>query len=74
VNAVFGIRSPQEHTATFEAPEGQPVLMLGDWQDPVPTLLANLRLLRHPGSLVRPYIRAARAERRRLQMLEGNTR
>jgi hypothetical protein len=34
--------------------------MLGHWCDPVPLLLSNLRLLRHPGGLIRPYIRAAR--------------
>jgi hypothetical protein len=39
------------------------VSMLGDWSDPVPMLLSNLRLLRHPGSLVRPYVRAALSAR-----------
>jgi len=31
------------------------VSMNGQWRDPVPKLLALLRLLRHPGGLVRPY-------------------
>ena len=74
VNAVFGIRSPQEYEATYQEPKGKPIPMLGDWHDPVPALLANLRLLRHPGSLLRPYVRAALAERQRLQMLAGSTR
>lgn len=35
------------------------VPMLGSWHDPLPLVVGNLRLLRHPGSLVRPYLRAA---------------
>jgi predicted ATP-grasp superfamily ATP-dependent carboligase len=37
------------------------VSMLGDLGDPLPLCIANLRLLRHPGSLVRPHLRAARS-------------
>jgi D-aspartate ligase len=73
VNAVFGIRSPRELEATYQEPKGKPILMLGDWHDPLPTLLANLKLLRHPGSLVKPYVHAAMVERQRLQMLAGST-
>ncbi len=36
------------------------VSMLGGWADPVPTMLINMRLLRHPRSLVRPHFGAAR--------------
>ncbi len=39
------------------------VSMLGLRSDPLPMLIANLRLLRHPGSLVRPYLAALRQER-----------
>jgi D-aspartate ligase len=35
------------------------VSMTGQWRDPIPKLLALLGLLRHPGSLVRPYFRSA---------------
>jgi len=40
------------------------VSMLGNWSDPLPMLLSNLSLLRHPGSLLRPYVRAAMRSRR----------
>jgi D-aspartate ligase len=64
INALFGVRSadeiePDTMTATRVIP------MLGQWSDPLPLLLANLRQLRHPGSLVRPYAAAAAAQRRR---------
>jgi D-aspartate ligase len=35
------------------------VSMTGQWRDPIPKLLALLGLLRHPGSLVRPYWRSS---------------
>jgi len=35
------------------------ISMLGYWSDPLPKLLSTLRLLRHPGGLVKPYVRAA---------------
>jgi hypothetical protein len=47
VNAVFGIRRPRELEATYREPKGKPILMLGDWHDPLPALVANLKLLRH---------------------------
>jgi D-aspartate ligase len=34
------------------------ISMTGHWHDPLPKLLALLAMLRHPGSLVRPYWRA----------------
>src|SRR5439155_7879446 len=54
INALFGVRSadqiePDAATLTRVIP------MLGQWNDPLPMLLANLRQLRHPGSLIRPY-------------------
>ena len=36
------------------------VSMLGGWSDPVPMLVMNLRVLRHPRSLVRPHFAAVR--------------
>jgi D-aspartate ligase len=36
------------------------VSMTGQWHDPAPKLLALFSVLRHPGSLVRPYWRASR--------------
>lgn len=39
--------------------------MLGHWSDPLPLLFASLQQLRHPGSLIRPYITAAAAQRQR---------
>jgi hypothetical protein len=73
INALFGVRSADESkpdavTATRVIP------MLGHWDDPLPMLLANLQQLRHPGSLIRPYIAAAIAQRRRSQILAGSTR
>jgi hypothetical protein len=73
INALLGVRSADESepgavTATRVIP------MLGHWDDPLPMLLANLRQLRHPGSLIRPYIAAAVAQRRRSQILDGSRR
>jgi hypothetical protein len=73
INALLGVRSADESepnavTATRVIP------MLGHWDDPLPMLLANLQQLRHPGSLIRPYIAAALAQRRRSQILDGSRR
>jgi D-aspartate ligase len=73
INALFGVRSADE--IEHGAPKATKVIpMLGHWNDPLPMLLANLQQLRHPGSLVRPYIAAARVQRRSAQMLAGSTR
>jgi D-aspartate ligase len=75
INALVGVRTPGEFETPYGgAPKGGTVPMLGDWHDPVPMLLSNLRLLRHPGSLIRPYIRAALIERRRNQTLAARSR
>jgi D-aspartate ligase len=73
INALFGVRSadepePEAVTATRVIP------MLGQWSDPLPMLLANLQQLRHPGSLIKPYVAAAAAQRRRSQILAGSKR
>jgi biotin carboxylase len=60
INRIFGPRSVEsEAHATAETPW---VSMLGHRSDPLPMLLANLRLLRllpHRGGLLRPYVAAA---------------
>lgn len=73
INALFGVRSADEIEA--DAVNAARVIpMLGQWSDPVPLLLANLRQLRHPGSLIRPYVAAAAAQRRRSRQARSNTR
>jgi D-aspartate ligase len=69
INALLGVRSADELEAAYSgsAPRSRTIPMLGDWDDPLPMLLSNLWLLRHPGSLIRPYVRAALAERRRIR-------
>ena len=62
INMLFGVRSADE-TGSVGATRVIP--MLGHWDDPLPLLLANLQQLRHPGSLIRPYVAAAAAQRRR---------
>ena len=77
VNALFGLEAPVGMQAGATAAKAaastvsvaKPIPMLGHWIDPLPLLLANLRQLRHPGGLVRPYIRAAAAQRRRNKAL-----
>jgi D-aspartate ligase len=73
INALFGVRSPDEiESNAVNATRVIP--MLGHWDDPLPMLLANLRQLRHPGGLIRPYVAAAAAQRRRSQILAGSSR
>ena len=62
VNRLLGVRDTDFIPGT--APQASAVLMLGDWSDPLPMLASNLRLLRHPGSLIRPYVRAAWSQRK----------
>lgn len=59
INALFGV-SAAEHDP---GPRARVIPMSGHWSDPIPLLLATLQQLRHPGSLIRPYIRAAAAQR-----------
>ncbi len=70
VNALFGV-SATEHDP---GPRARVIPMSGHWSDPIPLLVANLRKLRHPGSLIRPYIRVAAVQRRRNRLRDGNTR
>ncbi|MDB6100311.1 MAG: hypothetical protein JWO52_310, partial [Gammaproteobacteria bacterium] len=73
INALFGVRSADEIES--DAVNATRVIpMLGHWNDPLPMLLANLQQLRHPGSLIRPYVAAAAAQRKRRQILAGSSR
>lgn len=48
--------------------------MLGHWSDPVPLLLSNAHLLRHPRGLMRPFVAAARQEKEaQRQTLEASS-
>jgi D-aspartate ligase len=60
---LFGRRFPAgPHTRQGSA--ARSVLpMLGHWSDPVPLLVSNARLLRHPGGLMRPFVMAARQQK-----------
>lgn len=65
--AIFHMLGPDSRQQRGNAARSKWVSMLGDRTDPVPMLLANLRLLRllpHPGGLVRPYVAAARHARK----------
>jgi hypothetical protein len=63
INALFGTRSADQAEPGALTPT-RVIPMLGQWSDPLPMVVANLRQLRHPGSLIRPYIVAAAAQRR----------
>jgi hypothetical protein len=39
------------------------VSMVGHWSDPLPMILSNLQLLRHPRSLLRSQVASLRAQR-----------
>jgi D-aspartate ligase len=73
INALFGVRSADQ-TEPDAVTAARVIPMLGQWSDPLPMLLATLRQLRHPGSLIRPYVAAAAAQRRRNQILAGSRR
>ncbi|MFL6600312.1 MAG: hypothetical protein ACJ8R9_03195 [Steroidobacteraceae bacterium] len=73
INTLFGSRSADD-TGPMHRTAKRIIPMLGQWRDPLPMLLANLRQLRHPGSLVRPYLAAATAQRRDGQTLAGSSR
>jgi hypothetical protein len=73
INALLGVRSADEIESDAVSTT-RVIPMLGHWKDPLPMLLANLRQLRHPGSLIRPYVAAAAAQRRRSQLLAGSRR
>jgi len=42
------------------------VSMIGHWSDPVPMLLSNLQLFRHPRSLWRSLMASIRAQKKQL--------
>ena len=60
---LFGRRFPAgPRTRHGRAPRSV-LSMLGHWSDPIPLLVSNARLLRHPGGLMRPFIAAAWQEK-----------
>jgi hypothetical protein len=65
VSALFRARGDKDPDGTPQPIPSASVSMLGNWSDPVPKLLSHLRLLRHPGGLVKPYVRAALRARNR---------
>jgi predicted ATP-grasp superfamily ATP-dependent carboligase len=68
---IRGLLGPRDGAARADGPETPWVTMLGHRSDPLPMLLANLRLLRllpHPGGLVRPYLAAARHARGEMRL------
>jgi D-aspartate ligase len=64
INALFATRSTGE-TESDAVTATRVIPMLGQWSDPLPMVLANLQQLRHPGGLIRPFVVAAAAQRRR---------
>lgn len=59
---LFGRRSPTEPRSSHGSVLRGVLPMLGHWSDPLPLLVSNARLLRHPGGLLRPFVAAARQE------------
>jgi biotin carboxylase len=68
INALFGVPAAEHDPG----PRTRVIPMSGHWSDPIPLLLATLRQLRHPGSLIRPYIRVAAAQRRSVRLRPSN--
>jgi D-aspartate ligase len=66
VRAVLGVDRKNNDQDTGGRTVTKIVSMIGHWPDPIPLLLGNLRLLKHPRALVRPYVRAALCSRKPL--------
>jgi D-aspartate ligase len=60
---LFGRRFPPGPRKRHASVPGRVLPMLGHWSDPLPLLVSNARLLRHPGGLMRPFVAAARQEK-----------
>lgn len=60
---LFGRRFPAGPRTRHGSVPRSVLPMLGHWSDPVPLLLSNARLLRHPRGLWRPFVAAARQEK-----------
>jgi len=60
VMGLFGRRSPAAPRGRLHGTARGVLPMLGDWSDPLPLIVSNARLLRHPGGLMRPFMGAAR--------------
>lgn len=71
IQKLFGPSRPNSHSGRTSKSW---ISMLGHPNDPVPMLLANIRLLRllpHPGGLLRPFLAAA-ARARRVVRIQGS--
>jgi D-aspartate ligase len=60
---LFGRRFPAGPSKRHGSAPRRVLPMLGHWSDPLPLIVSNARLLRHPGGLMRPFVAAARQER-----------
>ena len=60
---LFGRRFPAGPPRRHDRGPHGVLPMLGHWSDPLPLLVSNVRLLRHPGGLMRPFVTAARQEK-----------
>jgi hypothetical protein len=60
---LFGRRFPAGPRSSHGSVPRSVLPMLGHWADPLPLLVSNARLLRHPGGLMRPFVAAARREK-----------
>lgn len=66
IQKLFGPSFPNSHSEVGRASKSW-ISMLGHRNDPLPMILANIRLLKllpHPGGLLRPFFAAARRARR----------
>lgn len=60
---LFGRRFPAGPRRRHGGVPSSVLPMLGHWADPLPLLLSNARLLRHPRGLMRPFVALARQEK-----------
>ena len=60
---LFGRRFPAGPRRRHGSVPGSVLPMLGHWSDPLPLLVSNARLLRHPRGLMRPFVALARQEK-----------
>ena len=61
---LFGRRFPTGPRRRHGSVPRSVLPMLGDWSDPLPLLVSNARLLRHPRGLLRPFVAAARQDKK----------
>jgi hypothetical protein len=61
---LFGRRFPAGPRRRHGSVPSSVLPMLGHWSDPLPLLVSNARLLRHPRGLMRPFVALARQEKK----------